>query len=592
MSHFYSAIPAHPVLPRWGADFAHRPWLSIWIAAWLLLSIGAVTALAQSPPLNERVLVVYNADAPESHAVAEYYMSRRAIPERNACRIKVSSTQAVDQEEYESHVRDPVRKCLDAIGKEKILYIVFSYQTPYALTLQGRTYSLDQFVADIWDEYLPFRPALQPDVQPYLGYAQSEGNAYAPFVPLSAYRETSGARHIFSVWRIDAATSALAKGLVDKALFAEAHRLSGKACFDLNSSPQVDYAYGAGNWDIYQAAQIARKAGLAIVEDAHQEEFGTAPAPLRCDGVALYAGWYSLNHYNDAFTWNPGAVGLHLDSASAVDPRGGPNWAANAVMKGITVTSGAVSEPFLENLPHPDQAFLYLFEGANAGDALLRSTRLLKWMILNIGDPLYRPFPNGIHIGTAPAPEVILALLPQITLGDSASAALVGVSGPDARNGFDFSIKTDRTDLVDVPQSVSIPAGADHAQFRIHTRAVHDDATTARIFVAARGLSRSNTLVLFPMLAPLTLNPVSIRGRASATGALSLRRPAPAGGVTVALSSSNPAIASVRPDLKVPEGQTSATFQIATHAVIAQMSAVITASYAGVARSATLTVVP
>jgi hypothetical protein len=55
-----------------------------------------------------------------------------------------------------------------------------------------------------------------------------------------------------------------------------------------------------------------------------------------------------------------------------------------------------VAEPYLEGLAHPDQAFLYLFLGANAGDAVLRSTRWLKWMILNIGDPLYRPFPQGI----------------------------------------------------------------------------------------------------------------------------------------------------------------------------------------------------
>ena len=133
-----------------------------------------------------------------------------------------------------------------------------------------------------------------------------------------------------------------------------------------------------------------------MTEDATPAEFGTAPAPLRCDGAALYAGWYSLGHYNDAFTWVPGAIGIHLDSASAADPRGGTNWSANAVLKGITITSGAVAEPYLEGLVHPDQVFLDLFQGANVGDAMLRSTRWLKWMILNIGDPLYRPFPQGI----------------------------------------------------------------------------------------------------------------------------------------------------------------------------------------------------
>jgi uncharacterized protein (TIGR03790 family) len=89
-----------------------------------------------------------------------------------------------------------------------------------------------------------------------------------------------------------------------------------------------------------------------------------------------------LGHYNDAFTWNPGAIGFHLDSASATSPRGAGNWSGGALIKGITVTSGAVAEPFLEGLAHPDQVFLYLFQGANLADAFLRSTRWLKWMIL------------------------------------------------------------------------------------------------------------------------------------------------------------------------------------------------------------------
>ena len=31
--------------------------------------------------------------------------------------------------------------------------------------------------------------------------------------------------------------------------------------------------------------------------------------------------WYSYNNYPDAFTWNTGAIGFHLDSSSAADPR-------------------------------------------------------------------------------------------------------------------------------------------------------------------------------------------------------------------------------------------------------------------------------
>ena len=84
-----------------------------------------------------------------------------------------------------------------------------------------------------------------------------------------------------------------------------------------------DIGYGAGDWDLHQAAEMLQRAGVPVTEDATGEEFGTAPAPLRCDGAILYTGWYSLDHSNDVFSWKPGAIGVHLDSASAADPRGG-----------------------------------------------------------------------------------------------------------------------------------------------------------------------------------------------------------------------------------------------------------------------------
>src|SRR4051794_413669 len=204
--------------------------MNLMIIAFLLF---AAAASAQ----NNRVLVVYNAGVRESREVANYYIEKRSIPPGNVCPIHISSVDNIEPTEFESHVKEPIRKCLEEAGKDKILYIVFSYQTPFALTINGQNYALDQFIADVWDEYLPARPATPAEVQPYFGYAQSEGGVSRAFVPLPAYREQPQARHIYSVWRIDAATPPLAKGLVDKALSAEAHGLTGKACFDLNGTP-------------------------------------------------------------------------------------------------------------------------------------------------------------------------------------------------------------------------------------------------------------------------------------------------------------------------------------------------------------------
>ena len=348
--------------------------------------------------LAQRVLVVYADRDTESKKVAEYYLSKRGIPRANLCRIKTWSlnndgSTFVAAQDFNSYVRLPIRKCLQAVGREKILYIVFSYRTPYLIseTPKGSGIALDQYIADIWDELGGWQRAFNP----YYAVIQSRLDLYPRFESLADYRKEPGSKLIYSVWRLDGASAPLARGLVDKALAAEKNEAIGQACIDRRSGKDIDKladsGYDSGEWDLYRAAEFLREAGVPVTEDTDAAEFGTPPAPARCDNAIFYAGWYSLDHYNDAFTWNVGAIGIHLDSASASHPRDGSSWAANALKKGITVTSGALNEPYLTGLPHPDGIVHDLLAGANVGDAFLRNTEDLKWMIINIGDPLYRP---------------------------------------------------------------------------------------------------------------------------------------------------------------------------------------------------------
>ena len=470
-------------------------WLGLFAAL-----LSAASLLPAQTSLSDRVLVVYNTEERESKQVADYYMAKRGVPQSHLCKIDPPNSTQVTKDEFDSTVKPAIRKCLDKLGKQTILYIVCSYLTPLFLQFpSGDSNAVDQFIADIWDEVLPERPATQSEVQPYFGGAQSEGNVYQPYLSLADYRRQPNARTIYSVWRLDATNAALAKGLVDKALYAEAKGLAGIGCFDRNRGDLTnipDFSYGAGDWDIHRAADFTRRAGFTVIEDEHGEEFGTPPAPLRCDHAALYAGWYALGQYNDAFSWNPGAIGIHLDSASARNPRNGPNWSSNAIIHGITVTAGATTEPYLDNLPHPDQIFWYLFHGANVGDAFLRGERMLKWNIINLGDPLYRPFPNSPTMAERINPPMIFALLPQMTVGDTTSGAVIAVGKPPSQD-LTFSVTTDNRDLVTVPSSVTIPPGRDAVKFQINTHHVTTNGTAVRLRVKANGYEGSNTLILF-----------------------------------------------------------------------------------------------
>jgi formylglycine-generating enzyme required for sulfatase activity len=92
-------------------------------------------------------------------------------------------------------------------------------------------------------------------------------------------------------------------------------------------------------------------------------------------------------------------------------------------------------------------------------------------------------------------------------------------------------------------------------------------------------------------LQALTLSQTSVTAGASVTGTVTLSAAAPAGGASDTLQSGSTA-AQVPASVTVAAGQTSAPFTITTQAVSAAQNVTVTASYAGVSKTATLTVNP
>jgi len=93
-------------------------------------------------------------------------------------------------------------------------------------------------------------------------------------------------------------------------------------------------------------------------------------------------------------------------------------------------------------------------------------------------------------------------------------------------------------------------------------------------------------------LSTMDLNPSTVVGGNGSWGTVVLSVGAPEGGAVVALSSSDPAVASVPPNVTVPANGFTGGFNILTSKVAATRSIVITASYNGSTRTGTLTVTP
>lgn len=88
-----------------------------------------------------------------------------------------------------------------------------------------------------------------------------------------------------------------------------------------------------GNGQIQAVYDAFTAAGWATVLDSHDEQYGYAPALELCPDARWYFGWYKAFFYNDAFQWRPGAVGLHLDSFSAMNYREMGSWVAGALVE-------------------------------------------------------------------------------------------------------------------------------------------------------------------------------------------------------------------------------------------------------------------
>src|SRR5215813_4424610 len=177
--------------------------------------------------------------------------------------------------------------------------------------------------------------------------------------------------------------------------------------------------------------------------------------------------------------------------------------------------------------------------------------------------------------------------------GESASGTVSTVMLAPAGGGT-VTLTSDDPSLVQVPPAVSIPAGNSASSFTITTSPVTIGRTVS-VTASAGGVSRTVFLNLAPdpnappLLSSVALASASVTGGNGVSGSVFLSSPAPAGGVTVTLSTSN-LVARPPPIVAVPAGLTSAGFTVTTSTVTNNTPVTITAILGSTTRTASLTV--
>ncbi len=215
-------------------------------------------------------------------------------------------------------------------------------------------------------------------------------------------------------------------------------------------------------------------------------------------------------------------------------------------------------------------------DGNGSSDLLFLNTTTATLLRSTHGNP---PLPALVTV--APA-SVVGGVMTQgtVTLGGPAPAAgaAVALSSSDPALAFP------------VVSTVTIAPGASTATFPVSTAAVAGAASVTITATYNSVTQNANLALVTPYaLTGLTVNPTSQFGGFITQGTVVLSGPADSN-ATVFLSSSNGALISLPASVTVSAGATSATFPITLKAVAADAAVSISASIAGVTRTAGVTI--
>jgi hypothetical protein len=253
-------------------------------------------------------------------------------------------------------------------------------------------------------------------------------------------------------------------------------------------------------------------------------------------------------------------------------PAGGANVWVNGSMEGqvitppgVTIPAGSTSATFTMTAP-PVVGTHWVMIQARYGTTGGTQAKLLE---IDTGPP---------------GPPVLMAMNAsgQDVVGGNSLRGTVALVTPAPAGGGLVNLASSNPAVAQVPGTATVAGGNSTGGFVITTSRV-SMLTTAEITASAGGVSRSWFVNVAPdpnappLLQSMTISPVSVAGGTNATGTVFLSAPAPSGGVTVTLSTSNASVARAPGIVTVPAGQTSATFTITTFAVSANTTATITA---------------
>lgn len=385
-------------------------------AALLALTVAAGAESDQRAREAGATLVVYNAKAPDSKVLAEYYASRRGIPAAQVVGLECPADEEISREQFYQTIEVPLRTLFSRNN-----WWEYSHQPGAPSEVKASTI---RFVALMRGMPLKIRTTIQPPApgkpapprpnggDPVRGCDEASvdseiaalaspknelfgaiGNPY--FRRFSPILDTETAAGLMLVCRLDAPTAEIVRRMINDAIDAEQNGLFGWAYIDRRSTPQSGYRDG-DEWLMAAAAQCWKE-GVPVILDNVPEIF---PSGFPITNAALYYGWYAGGISGALaapdFRFQRGAIAVHIHSYSAGTLRDANScWAAPLLARGASATLGNVYEPYLDLTAHIDIFNERLLDGFTLAESAYAATKMVSWTTIVVGDPLYRPFPGA-----------------------------------------------------------------------------------------------------------------------------------------------------------------------------------------------------
>jgi len=289
-------------------------------------------------------------------------------------------------------------------------------------------------------------------------------------------------------------------------------------------------------------------------------------------------------------------------SADGMFPSGGVTMDSQGNLYGGTVMGGAFGDGILYEYSSAGQlSTLVTFSGPNGWNPesnLTFDSAGNLYGVTNQGGTsgygtVFKLTPNpggGVCGGVALSS---LAFNPTTVRAGSTSQGTVTLTASAPSGGATVGLSTDNAFGL-VPATMTVAAGATSGTFTFTAKSGVLSDTPVTVTASLGNSTVQATVTITPassvFLSSLTLNPSTVSAGSNFNGTVTLNTAAPSGGAVVTLSSSNTGVATVPASVTVQAGKTSASFSGRTQRVTANSSALISASFGGTTRTATLTV--